>query len=79
MSPRPDSQTARLAALQIGQGYLLPTALDRYAKDMRQAIPPRTRRPAELAGMEFAATLFTCVSARKAGDVRYAIWIERVA
>lgn len=76
---RTDSHNARLAALEPGQGYLIPTSLDSYAQDMRKHIPSRTRRPAELAGMEFSATLFTCVSARSAGDVRYALWVERTA
>lgn len=77
MSLRKNSRNARLVELEVGERFYVECTLETYATTMRTANTPRTRRPAELQGREFTASLFTAVSNSKAGDIRYLVCIER--
>lgn len=77
MSMHTNSANARLAAMKVGERTYAETDVQSWAKHMRQWIGPRTRRPPELAGMEFKSKLFTAVPATDIKDIRYLICIER--
>jgi hypothetical protein len=68
-----------LLTFELGERRYVDTTLERYASDMRTINTPKSRRPDIMIGLEFETTLFTAVSASKAGDVRYLIAVERVA
>lgn len=67
-----------LSSFGIGEIRYVETNIDKYPNDMRTINTPKSRRPDSMQGMEFITTLFTAVSASKAGDVRYLIAVERV-
>lgn len=67
-----------LSTFYVGEVRYIETTLDKYPSDMRTINTPKCRRPDIMQGMSFITTLFTAVSASKAGDVRYIIAVERV-
>lgn len=73
------SITSWLSTFEIGERRYTETTLESYAKDQRQRNPPKSRLPDSMQGYEFQTSLFTAVSASKAGDVRYLICTERGA
>jgi hypothetical protein len=68
-----------IEAMEVGDVCYFPTTLDRYQADQRYLNPARSRRPSWMADRVLTCSLFTAVSAGKAGDVRYLIAVERVA
>jgi hypothetical protein len=60
----------------VGERRYTETSLSHYASDMRVLNTPLSRRPPELTGRVFRASLFTAVGS-SAGDVRYLICLER--
>ena len=78
MSVHSGSRNAKLASLSVGERFYEETAEDRWQSDMRMLNTPRSRRPKELDGMEFTASLFTAVPAKGVGGIRYLIAVERV-
>lgn len=77
-SPNPGSHNDWLATFAVGERRYLETTPEDYPQTMRTVNTPVTRRPAVLQGREFSASLFTAIAARKVGEVRYLICIERV-
>ena len=73
-----ESSAARLASLAVGGRLYLDTTPERYPSDMRIALVPRSRRPAELSSRKFRAQVLTALGF-SLGDIRYLICIERVA
>jgi len=63
--------------LEVGHREYIETTLDNYAQVMRTVNTPKSRRPKEMAGMEFTTTLLTAVGA-KVGDIRYLVCVERI-
>lgn len=63
--------------LEVGHREYIETTLESYQNTMRTVNTPKSRRPKELAGMEFTTTLMTAVGA-KAGDIRYLVCVERI-
>jgi hypothetical protein len=62
----------------VGERHYIETTLEQYPNTMRTANTPYSRRPDILKDRRFTTTLFTAVSASKAGDVRYLVCLERV-
>lgn len=77
MSTHAGSHAAVLLSLAVGDRVYRETTATRWAADMSRMSVPKSRRPAELLGREFRASLFTAVGS-VAGDVRYLICVERV-
>lgn len=63
----------RLGRLEVGDSLWTETTLEGYASKMRQLVPAASRRTGRLKGREFTASLFTAVSASKAGVILYLI------
>lgn len=61
----------------VGERRYVEVTLENYQQKMRTINTPKSRRPKDLRGREFSASLFTAVSSSKAGDVRYLICVER--
>lgn len=72
----PNSNNAKLMALEIGESFCRETELSAWSNDMSVLNTPRSRRPAAMREREFVAKLYTCVGS-KAGDIIYIIKIER--
>ncbi len=72
------SVTHTLLKLGLGDRTYIETTLDGYDAKERQWNMPNSRRPDVLKGRVFRTSLFTAVSSRIAGDVRYLICVERV-
>jgi hypothetical protein len=75
---RPGSNNAWLSSFAVGEVRYVETDLAHYPSDMRTINTPLSRRPASMEGMRFTASLFTAVSAKVAGDIRYLIAVERI-
>ena len=72
------SWTTFLASmLEVGHREYIETTLDKYAHVMRTVNTPKSRRPKEMADMEFTTTLLTAVGSN-AGDIRYLVCVERI-
>lgn len=63
--------------LEVGHREYIETTLNTYAHVMRTVNTPKSRRPKEMAGMEFTTTLLTAVGSN-AGDIRYLVCVERI-
>lgn len=63
--------------MEVGHREYIETTLENYAQVMRTVNTPKSRRPKEMAGMEFSTSLFTAVGS-KVGDIRYLVCIERI-
>jgi hypothetical protein len=63
--------------LEVGHREYIETTLNNYAHVMRTVNTPKSRRPKEMAGMEFTTTLLTAVGSN-AGDIRYLVCVERI-
>jgi hypothetical protein len=72
------SYSATLAGLSAGDYIYIETSFERHNRLMHRLNPPKTRRPREIADMEFTTRLFTAVGP-KASDVRYLVRVERIA
>lgn len=77
MAVHEGSRNHLLLTMGVGERRYYETTLQRYAHDMRTYCTPKTRRPKELAGREFSASLFTAVG--HAADIRYLICVERTS
>lgn len=77
MSTHPNSWNSWLSTFELGERRYLETTLEDYASTMRTVCTPLTRRPAAIKEWEFTASLFTAVSAKPAGVIRYLICVER--
>jgi hypothetical protein len=72
-----NSWTDIVSNLEVGERMYLETSLDAFPQAMRQINVPISRRPLHMKEWKLPTTLFTAVSARKAGDVRYRVCVER--
>ena len=73
-----NSWNAWLMTFELGQREYVECSLEDYPQTMRTINTPLSRRPAEMGDKRFTTTLFTAVSASKAGDIRYLICVERI-
>lgn len=71
------SSNHTLASMSVGDRIYVETTLVEYPATMRSYVTPKSRRPPELEGRDFNSTLFTCIAAARAGDVRYLVCVER--
>lgn len=72
------SNTAWLVAAEVGDRRYIETDEKNYGTVQSRALVPRSRRPASLEGKEFITTVFQAVSAKKIGEVRILVCIERI-
>ena len=63
--------------MEVGHREYIETTATDYPQVMRTVNTPKSRRPKEMAGMEFTTSLFTAVGS-KVGDIRYLVCIERI-
>ena len=68
----------KLAMLLVGEVLYFETTQDRWKSDMRSFHIPKARRSAELREKEFKTSMFTAVSAKMIGEIRYLLAVERV-
>jgi len=71
------SRMNKLSQMEVGDRLYFDTTLRSYGVDMRTLNPPLSRRPDHMKGWNFRTSLFTAVSASKAGEVRLLVCVER--
>ena len=78
-STRGTTTSQWLTTMAVGERRYVETTLDDYAVLERRVNMPHSRRPEVLKDWVFSTQLFTAVSTKKAGDIRYLVCIERKA
>lgn len=66
-----------LSTLEVGERWYIETELENYRYLQSRLSLPMSRRADIMKTREFQMQLFTAVSNRKAGDVRYLVCVER--
>lgn len=69
------SRMKQLLGMAVGDVRFVETDASNYAQTMRGFNPPRSRRPAELAGAEFRCSLYQAI---RVGELAPAVVLVRV-
>lgn len=77
--PNKGSRNEWLSTFAVGERRYVETDLQSYPNVMRTFNTPKSRRRGVVEAMVFSTSLFTAVSAAKAGDIRYIVCVERAA